>query len=128
MDKGELITVDSYISTFPPETQELLKLLRNTIKNAAPDAIEVISYRMPAFKYKGMLAYFAVHQRHIGFYPMTAPIANFKNELVGFKTSKGTVQFPLDKDLPIELIERMIKFQVHRNEEKALLKSKSQAK
>ncbi len=107
--------IDEYIAGFPRSTQELLEQLRETIRKAAPDAEEVISYQMPAFKFHGILVYFAGHTNHIGFYPGASGIFAFKDELTGYKNSKGTVQFPLDQPLPLELIARMVNFRVNEN-------------
>src|SRR5882672_7609074 len=93
-------TVDEYISTFPASTKKILKDLRKTIKQAAPDAEELISYNMPAFKQEGVLVYYAGYKGHIGFYPVSSGIAAFKKELSGYELSKGTVRFPLDKPIP----------------------------
>ena len=111
--------VDEYIAMFPNDIQEILKNLRKTIKKAAPDAEEVISYRMPAYKYHGILVYFAAYKNHIGFYPTSSGIETFKKELSAFKGSKGTVQFPIDKTLPLELISKIVEFRVHKNLEGA---------
>ena len=116
-------TVDQYISACPEKTGKRLKELRKTIKEAAPEAVEKISYNMPAFTYKGMLLYYAAHTNHIGFYPLTTAIAAFKKELKEYNCSKGTVQFPNDEPLPLELISRMVKFRVEENNLKALQKS-----
>ena len=113
----------SYISGFPEETQMLLKQLRETIIQAVPDAEELISYQMPAYKYHGALVYFAGYKNHIGFYPGAAGIAAFKEELSGYKGAKGSVQFPLDKPLPLELITQIVKFRVHQNLEKSATKT-----
>jgi uncharacterized protein YdhG (YjbR/CyaY superfamily) len=110
--------IETYINTFPPETQQLLQQLRATILKAAPLAQEVISYGMPAYKLNGMLVYFAGYAKHIGFYPMASAIQLFKNELAGYKTAKGSIQFPLNKKLPVALIIKMVKFRVKENEEK----------
>lgn len=110
-----LSPVDQYISGFKPEIQAILTKLRLTIKNAAPGAEEVISYQMPAYKQNGMLAYFAVHTFHIGFYPGTLAIMKFREQISGFKTSKGTIQFPLDQPVPYDLVEEIIKFRVEEN-------------
>ena len=107
--------VDSYISDFPPATQALLEKLRETIRKAAPDAEECISYAMPAYKLNGMLVYFAGYPRHIGFYPGAGGIAAFKDELSDYKWAKGSVQFPLDRPLSLKLIARIVKFRVEEN-------------
>lgn len=116
--------VDFYIAGFPPKTQELLSQLRETIKKAAPEAQEVISYQMPAYKFHGMLAYFAGYKNHIGFYPTGSGIENFKSVLTAYKTSKGTVQFPIDQPLPLQLITEIVKFRVAENLEKVKEKKK----
>lgn len=111
-------TVDEYISTFPPPIQETLSKLRETIRKAAPEAEEKISYQMPLFRFKGVLAYFAAHANHIGFYPGPEAIMAYKKELSGYYTSKGTIHFPYDKPLPFRLISLIIKFNVLKNLEK----------
>lgn len=116
--------VDAYIASFPEETQTLLEQLRATIKKAAPGADELISYQMPAYKYNGMLVYFAGYKNHIGFYPTASGIANFTKDLSDFKNSKGAVQFPLDKPLPLQLVTKIVKFRVKENLEKAAIKAK----
>ncbi|MDB5252774.1 MAG: hypothetical protein JWP27_1943 [Flaviaesturariibacter sp.] len=114
--------VDMYIAAFPAATQARLKSLRRAIRAAAPKAEEVISYNMPAYKYKGVLAYFAAYAAHVGFYPTAAPLVAFAPELTSFVTSKGTVRFPLDRPIPQALVKRMVRFQAARNEEKELLR------
>jgi uncharacterized protein YdhG (YjbR/CyaY superfamily) len=115
---------DEYISQFPAEVQVKLQELRSVIKQAAPEAEETISYAMPAYKLKGILVYFAGHKNHIGFYPAASGVATFEKELSGYTTSKGTVQFPLDKPLPVDLIKMMVEFRVKENLQKAELKKK----
>ncbi len=110
--------IDKYISGFPANVQETLQLLRQTIMNAAPDAAEVLSYQMPAYKQKGILVYFACHKNHVGFYPTAVAIEAFKSEIEAYNWSKGTVQFPLDKPLPVELITKIVKFKVQQNSSK----------
>ena len=107
--------VDEYISKFPDNIQVLLKEMRATIKEAAPEAAEVISYQMPAYKYRGMLIYFAAFKNHIGLYPRVSGIEAFKEELSVYKGAKGSVQFPLNKPLPLDLIARIVKFRVTEN-------------
>lgn len=114
--------IDEYIAGFPPAVSQSLIKLRDAIRKAAPDAEEKISYQMPLFKQKGVLAYFACHTNHIGFYPGPSAIQAFKEELAGYYTSTGTVQFPLGKPLPLKLISQMIKFKLLTNLEKELLK------
>jgi uncharacterized protein YdhG (YjbR/CyaY superfamily) len=103
-------TVDEYIKSFQPDIQSILEKLRQAIREAAPEAIEVISYHMPAFRQNSILVYFAAHKNHIGFYPMASGIKAFETELVPYKWSKGTVQFPLDKPLPLDLVKRIVVF------------------
>ena len=120
--------IDKYIATFPKETQVYLEQLRATIKKSAPDAEEIISYKMPAYKYKGVLAYFAGYKNHIGLYELGSPQKEFKEELLKYKTGKGSIQFPLDKKLPIGLITKIIKYRVKENDIKLELKSKKKKK
>lgn len=112
-------TVDEYFSSLSAKTKGILEALRNTIKQAAPDAREVISYNMPAFKSQGVLVYYAAHKGHIGFYPTAAPIEIFKDELSGYKYSKGAIQFPVNEPLPFDLIARIVKFRVQQDAAKA---------
>lgn len=121
-------SVDDYIASFPKEIQKLLTQLRATIVKSAPGAEEVISYQMPAFRFYGMLVYFAAYEKHIGFYPRPAAIEQFKDELSQYKTSKGAIQFPLTKPLPIALISKIVKFRVKENLQEAELKGKLKAK
>lgn len=109
------IDTDSYIAAFPTETRKLLEQLRTIIKETAPEAEEKISYGMPGYKLNGMLVYFAGYAKHIGFYPGVACIIAFEDSLSGYKTSKGTVQFPLDKPLPAGLIADMVRFRIEEN-------------
>jgi uncharacterized protein YdhG (YjbR/CyaY superfamily) len=117
--KATFKTIDEYIATFPKETQSLLKQIRATIKAAAPEAEEKISYQMPTFFLKGNLVHFAAFKNHIGFYPVPTGIEKFKKDLSIYKTTKGAVQFPLDKPLPLELITKIVKFRVEENIRKA---------
>lgn len=118
-------SVDEYLSNFPPDIKSILQDLRKTIIQAAPKAEEVISYNMPAYKFHGILVYFAGHKHHVGFYPGSGAITGiFKDRLTGYKTSKGTVQFPLDKPLPFRLIKEIVKFRVNENLERAKAKGK----
>ncbi len=105
-------TIDEYIATFPPPTQVLLQQVRETIRKAAPDAVEVISYGMPAFKQNKVLVYFAGYNNHIGFYPTSSGIKAFEKEFAKYKWSKGAVQFPIDKVMPAKLIAKIVAFRV----------------
>ena len=117
-------TIDEYIADFPPDVQPLLEKVRAAIRKAAPDATEAISYQMPTFKLQGNLIHFAGYNHHIGLYPGSRPVEAFKDELTKYKTSKGTVQLPLDKPIPVGLISKITKFCVKRNREKAEAKRK----
>ena len=108
-------TVDEYLSASPPNARKLLQQLRRTIRQVAPDAEEVISYNMPAFKSNGMLAWYAAFNKHIGFYPMASGIMAFKEELKGYKTFKGAIQFPIDRSIPVELVKKIIQFRLEQN-------------
>ena len=105
-------SIDTYIAQFPPEVQTLLQQMRQTIQKAAPSATEAISYQIPTFKLNGTLVHFAGFKKHIGFYPGAAGIAAFKGELAGYKSAKGSVQFPLGKALPLALVGKIVKFRV----------------
>ncbi len=122
-NKPGFSSIDEYIATFPPDIQEILQQLRATIKAAAPDATEKISYQMPTFFLKGNLVYFAAHKSHIGFYPAPRGIEAFKEELSAYKGSKGTVQFPYSEPLPLDLITRIVQFRAAENRQKAASKS-----
>jgi len=117
--------IDAYISDFPESTQKLLQEVRSIVKQAAPQAAEVISYGMPAFRQDEMLVFFAAFKNHIGFYPIPSGIAAFKEDLSAFECTKGSVHFPLDKPLPAELITRIVTFRLSENRQKALLKKKN---
>jgi uncharacterized protein YdhG (YjbR/CyaY superfamily) len=112
-------TVEEYFSAFPASTQRILEEVRKTIKRAAPEAKEVISYNMPAFKLNGVLVYYTAHKDHIGFYPTASPIVAFKDQLSAYKFSKGAIQFPVDKPMPVDLITRIVQFRVKEDMEKA---------
>ena len=105
-------TIDEYIAHYPKNIQNILEDLRQAIRETAPDAKEVISYQMPAFKKNGILVWFAAFKNHIGFFPKASGIEAFKNELSPYKISKGTVRFPLNEPLPLDLIKEIVKFRV----------------
>ena len=117
-------SIDNYISNFPTEIQTRLEEIRKTIKNAAPEAAETIKYAMPTFVLNGNLVHFAAFKNHIGFYPVPSGIEAFKKELSFYKGAKGSVQFPLDKPMPLELISRIVQFRVSENLKKAKAKKK----
>ena len=109
--------VDLYISNCSPDVQDILKKIRSIIKRAAPDAVESIAYQMPAYKTnKKPLVYFAAFKNHIGFYATPSGHEEFAPELSRYKRGKGSVQFPLDKPIPYELIKRMVEFRVYENQ------------
>jgi uncharacterized protein YdhG (YjbR/CyaY superfamily) len=112
-------SIDEYISNFPPEIQEILNTIRQVIKESAPDAVEKISYQMPTFALYGNLVHFAAFKNHIGFYPAPSGIDAFKNELSEYKGAKGSVQFPIEKPMPYELIAKIVKFRVLENTKQA---------
>ncbi len=116
--------VDEYISRFPREVQRILEEVRATIKKAAPGAEEVISYQMPAFKFHGVLVYFAGYKKHIGFYPTSSGIEAFRKELSIYKGAKGSVQFPINSPLPLNVISKIVKYRVRENLERANAKKK----
>ncbi|MFC0182655.1 Uncharacterized conserved protein YdhG, YjbR/CyaY-like superfamily, DUF1801 family [Pseudarcicella hirudinis] len=115
-------TVEEYFSAFPKQVADLLEELRKIIQQTAPDAQELISYNMPAFKLNGMLVYYAAYKHHIGFYPTSSGIRVFEDDLKDYKTSKGAIQFPIEKGIPSDLVKRIVEFRVQENQEKALLK------
>ena len=117
-------TIDEYISGFPRHIQEMLETLRETIRKAAPDAEETIKYRMPTFTLKGNLVHFAAFKNHIGFYPAPSGITSFWKELSIYKKAKGSVQFPLDQPLPLDLVTKIVGFRVKENNKKAVRKNK----
>src|SRR5580704_4500908 len=108
-------TVDEYFSTLPEEKKNILEKVRKTVKDAAPQAKELISYNMPAIKLNGILVYYAAQKDHIGFYPTSTPIEVFKDELTPYKYSKGAIQFPVDKPMPLELITKIVMFRVQQD-------------
>ena len=120
--------IDEYIADFPVDVQLLLQKVRTAIRKAAPKAEEAIKYRMPTFVLNGNLIYFAGYKNHIGLYPGSRPIEEFKDELSKFTTSKGTVQLPLDKPIPVALITRITKFCVKRNIERAVSREAAKVK
>jgi uncharacterized protein YdhG (YjbR/CyaY superfamily) len=117
-------SIDEYIASCPKDVQEILQRVRETIRKAAPGAQETISYRMPAFTLAGNLVYFAAFKKHIGFYPTSSGIEKFKNELSAYRGAKGSVQFPIGKPIPLDLITRIVTFRVKENLEKAEAKGK----
>jgi uncharacterized protein YdhG (YjbR/CyaY superfamily) len=116
--------IDEYIAGFPEDVREKLQKIRMTIREAAPDAEEKISYQMPTFYLKGNLVHFAAFQKHIGFYPTPTGTEKFQKELAAYKVAKGTARFPLDKPIPFDLITEIVKFRVKENLARAESKQK----
>jgi uncharacterized protein YdhG (YjbR/CyaY superfamily) len=113
--KQEYKTIDEYIAQFPEEVRSLLEEMRQTIKQVAPEAVETISYRMPAFRLNGILVYFAAFKDHISFFPTASGVTAFKEELTGYATSRGTIQLPLDKPIPFDLVKKIVQFRKTEN-------------
>ena len=108
-------TIDEYIKTFPGNVQGILERMRQTVRKAAPEAEEASSYQIPGFKLNGNLVWFAAFKNHIGFYPTNAGIKAFEKELSPYKRAKGSVQFPIDKPIPYELVKKMVMFRREEN-------------
>ena len=121
-------SIDEYISLQSPEMKPKLKLIRNTIKKIVPGAEEVISYGMPAFRYHGMLVYFAAFKNHYSFFFGPAVTKDFAKELTGYETSKATIQVPSGKPVPVRLLTKMTRYAAARNMEKAMLKELAKKK
>jgi uncharacterized protein YdhG (YjbR/CyaY superfamily) len=111
-------TVDQYLSALPQPARDAAATLRQAIRQAAPQAEEAISYKMPAFKWNGILVWYAAFKNHIGLYPRPSAIAAFKVELAPYKTSKGAIQFPIDQPIPTSLIRKIVKFRLKENSSK----------
>ena len=126
MEKPTIDTssVDAYIASFPPEIQEQLQAIRATIRAAAPDAEEKISYAMPTFAQHGNLVHYAAAKQHIGLYPASSGVAVFKDELAQFGGTKGSIHLPLHGPQPLDLIRRIVRFRVEENVAKAANKSR----
>jgi len=118
MKRRESATIDEYIKGCEADLRPILSQLRSTIRKAAPSATEKISYGIPTFYQDGNLVHFALFRNHIGFYPTPSAIETFQKELKGYKSAKGSVQFPLSEPLPLKLITRMVKFRVKENTKK----------
>lgn len=116
--------IDSYISQFPEDVQTILEEVRQTIRQAAPDATEVISYQMPAFKQHGILVFFAAWKKHIGLYPPISGDKTLEAAVVRYAGPKGNLQFPLDEPMPYDLIERIVKLRVEQDAAKAAARRK----
>jgi uncharacterized protein YdhG (YjbR/CyaY superfamily) len=118
-NKVGFTSIDEYIATFPVEIQKILQELRATIKASAPDASEKISYQMPTFYLKGNLVHFAAWKKHIGFYPTSSGTQAFEWELSIYESAKGSVKFPIDRPLPLELVSKIVEFRVAENLKRA---------
>jgi uncharacterized protein YdhG (YjbR/CyaY superfamily) len=118
-NKVRFNSIDEYIATFPEEIQTILQEIRATIQAAAPDAEEKISYQMPTFFLKGNLVHFAAFKNHIGFYPTPSGIEAFKEEIARYQGAKGSIRFPLDEPIPLDLITRIVKMRVAENLKKS---------
>jgi len=116
--------IDEYIEGFPDDVQEILQKVRATIREAAPVAEEAIKYGIPTFTLKGNLVHFGAFEKHVGFYPTPTGIEKFKDQLSVYESSKGAVQFPLDKPIPFDLIGQIVKFRVQENLEREDAKTK----
>ena len=120
--------IDEYLATVPDDKRLVLESLRQTIKEAAPEAEETISYMMPAYKYHGMLVYFAAFKNHCSLFPGSALVEHFKEELKPYKTSKGTISFTVDNPLPTALVKKIVRWLMGQNEEKQRIKSTKKPK
>lgn len=123
-DRAKPKNIDEYIAEFSPEVQSILETIRMTVKSAAPDAVETISYRMPAFTQEGVVIYFAAFKNHIGLYPPVAGDAALVREAAVYAGEKGNLRFPLDQPLPYDLIGRIVRHRVRQNLAKAATKRK----
>jgi uncharacterized protein YdhG (YjbR/CyaY superfamily) len=110
--------IDSYLAGVPEPSMSALQKIRQIIKEIVPDAEEVISYQMPAFKYHGILVYFAAFKDHCSLFPGAAVVEAFKDELKAYETSKGTIRFPADKPLPASLVKKLVRAKMKENEER----------
>ena len=113
--KKKFENIDEYIATFPKNIQIILEALREVVKEAAPEADEIISYQMPAFKQSGILVWFAAFKNHISFFPKASAIEAFKENLTSYQTSKGTIQFPIKEPIPLDLVKEIVRFRVKEN-------------
>ena len=117
--RSRATTIDEYIAEFPPDVQKKLQQVRAIIRETAPEATETISYAIPTFDLNGHLIHFAGFKNHIGLYPTPSGIKEFEDELAPYKSGKGSLQFPLDRPLPLDLISRIVEFRVLENTTKA---------
>ena len=122
---GPPSNIDEYIASFPRDVQAVLNEIRNTIRKAAPDADEALKYRIPTFVLHENLVHFAAFKNHIGFYPTPSGVEAFKQELSRYEGAKGSVQFPIDKPMPLKLIDRIVKFRAKEARGKSAAKKKA---
>ncbi|QQS36034.1 MAG: DUF1801 domain-containing protein [Ignavibacteriales bacterium] len=115
-------SIDDYIKNFPQEIQKILEQVRQAIINSAPEAEETINYQIPTFKLNGNLVHFAAFKNHIGFYPAPSGLKAFRKEISKYKSSKGSVQFPIDEPMPLSLISKIVKYRVKENSSKKITK------
>ena len=125
VSRRQFKTMDEYINSFPEDVRRILTELRQTIREVAPDAEETINYQIPTFILNGNLVHFAAFENHIGFYPAPSGMEAFKKELSGYKSAKGSVQFPIDEPLPLPLIRKIVEYRVKENLEKKQKKKSS---
>src|ERR1700690_4155020 len=123
MEPNKVNSIDEYIANCPDDVRKKLKDLRATIKASAPDATEKISYQITTFYLKGNLVHFAAFKNHIGFYPTPSGVQAFLKETSMYASTKGTLQFPIDKPLPLKLVSKIVKFRVAENLKRAEKKS-----
>ena len=128
MKKTTSSNIDEYIESFAGNIQKLLKQMRATIHKAAPEADETMSYGIPTFKLNGNLVHFAAFKNHIGFYPAPSGIEAFKKEVAPYEAGKGSLQFPLEKPLPLQLVTKIVKYRIQENMQKSRSKRKAMAK
>jgi uncharacterized protein YdhG (YjbR/CyaY superfamily) len=126
--KNKFETIDEYIKTFPKDVRNILEKVRQAIKESAPGAEEAISYQMPTFKLNGNLVHFAGYKNHIGFYPTPSGTEAFKKEIAVYRAGKGSIQFPIDKPIPISLIKKIVKFRVKESAEAGIKSPKKKKK
>lgn len=117
-NKTNTISIDGYISTFPPDVRKILQSVRKTIRQAAPAAQETIKYGIPTYTLHGNLVHFGGFAKHIGFYPTPDAIVHFAGELAPYPQAKGSIQFPLDKPVPLTLIKKIVIYRVHQSQNK----------
>jgi uncharacterized protein YdhG (YjbR/CyaY superfamily) len=114
--KKQSKTIDEYIAKFPNNIRDILEKLRRVIGESAPKAEETINYGIPTFKLNGNLVHFAAFEKHLGFYPTPSAIVAFKKELSPYKQAKGSVQFPIDKEIPFDIVKKIVKYRVKENQ------------